>query len=102
MFQILELMQINHCSDMLINALLGNEENSREQAIRLAIATELAGNPSILFLDLPTKGLDSHNSGHVVECLKVKIIYPNFIKTCSFISRQIELIIYLRNYHKSF
>jgi ABC-type multidrug transport system ATPase subunit len=70
MSQILELMQINHVSDMLINAFLGYEENSREQAIRLAIATELAGNPSILFLDLPTKGLDSHNSGHIIECLK--------------------------------
>ncbi len=79
-------MQITHVSDMLINALVGNEENSREQAIRLAIATELAGNPSILFLDLPTKGLDSHNSGHIVECLKVKIVCPNCIKTCNFIS----------------
>ncbi len=79
-------MQINHVSDMLIMALLGKEENSREQATRLAIATELAGNPSILFLDLPTKGLDSHNSGHIVECLKVKIVCPNCIKTCNFIS----------------
>jgi ABC-type multidrug transport system ATPase subunit len=86
MSQILELMQINHVSDMLINAFLGYEENSREQAIRLAIATELAGNPSILFLDLPTKGLDSHNSGHIIECLKVKIVCSNCIKTCNFLT----------------
>lgn len=49
----------------------GNEEISKEQAVRVAIATELAGNPSVLFLDEPMKGLDSHASHHIMECLKV-------------------------------
>jgi ABC-type multidrug transport system ATPase subunit len=66
----MKLMKINHISNFLLMS-SGNEEVSREQAVRLAIATELAGNPSVLFLDEPMKNLDSHASRHIMECLKV-------------------------------
>lgn len=68
----MQLVQISHISNILLSS-LGHEEISREQAVRLAIATELAGNPSVLFLDEPTAGLDSHASIHIIECLKVCI-----------------------------
>lgn len=63
-------MKLNHISNILLMS-AGNEEVSKEQAVRLAIATELAGNPSVLFLDTPMKGLDSHSARHIMECLKV-------------------------------
>jgi len=66
----MNLMKINHISDTVL-VQSGNEEVSKEQAVRVAIATELAGNPSVLFLDDPTKDLDSHASRHIMECLKV-------------------------------
>lgn len=68
--QVLKLMKISHISNMILVS-SGNEEVSREQAVRVAIATELAGNPSVLFIDEPMKGLDSHASRHVMECLMV-------------------------------
>lgn len=70
--QVMKLMKIDHISNMILT-LAGNEEVSKEQAVRLAIAIELAGNPSVLFLDGPTSGLDSHASRHIIECLKVPL-----------------------------
>uniref|UniRef100_A0A7I4CW03 ABC transporter domain-containing protein n=1 Tax=Physcomitrium patens TaxID=3218 RepID=A0A7I4CW03_PHYPA len=67
--EVMKLMKIDHISNMILT-LAGNEEVSKEQAVRLAIAIELAGNPSVLFLDGPTSGLDSHASRHIIECLK--------------------------------
>lgn len=68
--QVIQLVRIGHISDMLLLS-IGNEEISRDSAIRVSIATELAGNPSVLFLDEPIKGLDSHTSGHIIDCIKV-------------------------------
>lgn len=68
--QVIQLVRIGHISDMLLLS-IGNEEISRDSAVRLAIAIELAGNPSVLFLDEPIKRLDSHTSGHIIDCLKV-------------------------------
>ena len=67
----IKLMKLSHISNMLLMS-TGNEV-SREQAVRLAIATELAGNPSVLFLDEPMKDLDSHASRHIMESLKVGV-----------------------------
>lgn len=68
--QVMNLVQIDHIANMLFTS-VDNEEILKEQAVRFAIAVELAGNPSVLFLDEPMKGLDSHASRHIMECLKV-------------------------------
>lgn len=68
--QVIQLVRISHISNMLLFS-IGNEEISRDSAVRLSIAIELAGNPSVMFLDEPIKGLDSHASGHIIDCLKV-------------------------------
>jgi ABC-type Na+ transport system ATPase subunit NatA len=84
--QVMNLVQINHISDMLLTA-GGNEEILKEQGVRLAIATELAGNPSVLLLDEPLKGLDTHASSHIIECLRVCLLTTLFAgKTCYFCS----------------
>ena len=75
--QVMDLVQIGHISDVLLLA-GGNEEILKEQCVRLAIATELAGNPSVLFLDEPTKGLDAHASRHIMDCLRVCLLITPF------------------------
>eukprot|EP00897_Mesotaenium_endlicherianum_P003132 jgi/Mesen1/2847/ME000174S02104 len=44
---------------------------SAERARNMAIAVELAANPSVLFSDEPTSGLDSRDALFTVTCLKV-------------------------------
>ena len=66
----MNLVQICHLSDLLLMG-GGSGEILKEQYVRLAIATELAGNPSVLFVDDPVKGLDAHASRHIIECLRV-------------------------------
>jgi ABC-type multidrug transport system ATPase subunit len=55
------------------NTMIGNEEVSGlsfEQKKRVSIAVELAANPSVLFLDEPTTGLDSRAAQVVIRCIK--------------------------------
>ena len=46
-----------------------------DQEKRLAIATELVANPSVLFLDDPLKSLDSINAVQITTCLQVIMIH---------------------------
>jgi energy-coupling factor transporter ATP-binding protein EcfA2 len=57
----------------LENTIVGDEASggmSFEQKKRLSIAVELAANPSILFLDEPTTGLDSRSAQVVIRCIR--------------------------------
>jgi ABC-type multidrug transport system ATPase subunit len=57
----------------LENTIVGEEATggmSFEQKKRLSIAVELAANPSILFLDEPTTGLDSRSAQVVIRCIR--------------------------------
>lgn len=88
--QVMNLVQIGHISNMLLMS-VSNEEILKEQSVRYAIAVELAGNPSILFLDEPMKGLDSHASRHIMECLKVClpiIVSPCVLKFIAFYAHE--------------
>ena len=48
---------------------------SFHQEKRLAIATELVANPSVLFLDDPLKSIDSLNAVQITTCLQVIMIH---------------------------
>lgn len=68
---------IHHVLDMLellplSNELIGLSGSglSFEQRKRVSIAVELVANPSILFLDEPTTGLDSRSAQVVVRCVR--------------------------------
>lgn len=68
--QILALMEIKHIQNSLVMS-LGTYELRKDQPLRLAIAVELASNPSVLFLDEPTKDLDAHASIRLIDCVRV-------------------------------
>jgi ATP-binding cassette subfamily G (WHITE) protein 2 len=67
--QVLDLMGITHCSDVIIG-------NTRKKGIsggerkRVCIAIELLNHPKLMFLDEPTSGLDSSTALSVSEALK--------------------------------
>ena len=69
---------VEHVLDMLEltsleNTIVGDADSggmSFQQKKRLSIGVELAGNPSILFLDEPTTGLDSRSAQVVIRCIK--------------------------------
>lgn len=61
--EILEQLGLKNLSDTLTKDLSGGERK------RLTIAVELVGDPSILFIDEPTTGLDSYSSSQFVTFL---------------------------------
>uniref|UniRef100_T1GS24 ABC transporter domain-containing protein n=1 Tax=Megaselia scalaris TaxID=36166 RepID=T1GS24_MEGSC len=61
---ILILLGLYSHSDTLAKRLSGGQKK------RLSIALELLNNPTVMFLDEPTTGLDSHSCNKVIELLK--------------------------------
>ncbi|XP_039308331.1 ATP-binding cassette sub-family G member 1-like isoform X2 [Solenopsis invicta] len=62
--ELLEMLGLSHCYDTLCGKLSGGQKKE------LDIALELLTNPSILFLDEPTTGLDSFSSSQCVALMK--------------------------------
>ena len=64
--EIIELDEIRHC----LVGMPGVSGLSTEQRKRLTIAVELVANPSIIFMDEPTTGLDARSAAIVMRAVK--------------------------------
>ncbi|WP_288873520.1 ABC transporter ATP-binding protein [uncultured Corynebacterium sp.] len=61
---VLHHVQLNHRRDVKVGSLSGGEQR------RLDLACALVGNPTLLFLDEPTTGMDPESRRHVWELLR--------------------------------
>jgi len=68
--QILDLLELNEYSDILVGDEANGEGLPKHARKRLTVGVELAGNPSILFADEPTSGLDSLSAAVVISSLE--------------------------------
>ncbi|KAK9673340.1 hypothetical protein RND81_12G161600 [Saponaria officinalis] len=67
--EVLETIELNEIKDSLVG-LPGINGLSTEQRKRLTIAVELVANPSIIFMDEPTTGLDARAAAIVMRAVK--------------------------------
>ncbi|KAL8527730.1 hypothetical protein ACS0TY_005541 [Phlomoides rotata] len=67
--QVLETIELDSIKDALVG-LPGVDGLSTEQRKRLTIAVELVSNPSIIFMDEPTTGLDARAAAVVMRAVK--------------------------------
>lgn len=69
MKQVLETIELDEIKDSLVGV-TGVSGLSTEQRKRLTIAVELVANPSIIFMDEPTTGLDARAAAIVMRAVK--------------------------------
>ena len=69
MKQVLETIELDEIKDALVGV-AGESGLSTEQRKRLTIAVELVANPSIIFMDEPTTGLDARAAAIVMRAVK--------------------------------
>ncbi|KAK3441451.1 hypothetical protein EUGRSUZ_B01807, partial [Eucalyptus grandis] len=67
--EVLEMMELDGIKDSLVG-IPGVSGLSTEQRKRLTIAVELVANPSIIFMDEPTTGLDARAAAIVMRAVK--------------------------------
>mmetsp|Transcript_94503 Transcript_94503/g.137985 ORF Transcript_94503/g.137985 Transcript_94503/m.137985 type:complete len:623 (+) Transcript_94503:57-1925(+) len=67
--QVIELLHLTNCADTVIGSALAKGGISGGEKKRTAIGMELITNPSILFLDEPTTGLDTYTAYSVMHTL---------------------------------
>jgi len=68
--EILSLLDLGEFADMLVGDEAKGEGLPKHARKRLTVGVELAGNPSIIFADEPSSGLDSLSASLVVSCLQ--------------------------------
>lgn len=71
MEKIVEALGLTGCADTRIGNTFTRGLSGGERK-RCSIGFELIANPSVLFLDEPTTGLDSFTSNHVIEILRME------------------------------
>jgi ABC-type multidrug transport system ATPase subunit len=71
-FSVMEILELSSLCDHLIGTTTSSSGGglSFEQRKRVSIGLELVANPSLLFLDEPTTGLDSRGAQIVIRCLQ--------------------------------
>lgn len=69
MRNVLETVELDEIKDSLVG-MPGVSGLSTEQRKRLTIAVELVSNPSIIFMDEPTTGLDARAAAIVMRAVK--------------------------------
>lgn len=69
MSEVLETIELDGIKDALVG-IPGVSGLSNEQRKRLTIAVELVSNPSIIFMDEPTTGLDARSAAIVMRAVK--------------------------------
>ena len=69
MNEVLETIELDAIKDSLVG-IPGVNGLSTEQRKRLTIAVELVANPSIIFMDEPTTGLDARAAAIVIRAVK--------------------------------
>jgi ABC-type multidrug transport system ATPase subunit len=79
--QVLELTELKPLANALVVSLINDETFDEEK--RLAIAAELAANPSVIFIDDPVKGVDSLSALRIIKCLRVSMDLLLPIHDCS-------------------
>lgn len=67
--EVMELVELSSLSGALVG-LPGVDGLSTEQRKRLTIAVELVANPSIIFMDEPTTGLDARSAAIVMRTVR--------------------------------
>ncbi|XP_010516996.1 PREDICTED: ABC transporter G family member 33 [Camelina sativa] len=67
--QVLETIELEEIKDALVGV-AGVSGLSTEQRKRLTVAVELVANPSIIFMDEPTTGLDARSAAIVMRAVK--------------------------------
>ncbi|KAK6157909.1 hypothetical protein DH2020_012157 [Rehmannia glutinosa] len=67
--EVLETIELDEIKDALVG-MPGVDGLSTEQRKRLTIAVELVANPSIIFMDEPTTGLDARSAAIVMRAVK--------------------------------
>jgi ABC-type multidrug transport system ATPase subunit len=67
--EVMELVDLTPLRDMIVG-LPGANGLSTQQRKRLTIAVELVANPSIIFMDQPTSGLDARSVAIVMRAIR--------------------------------
>ena len=87
--EVLEIIGLDGIKDALVGV-PGINGLSNEQRKRLTIAVELVSNPSIIFMDEPTTGLDARAAAIVMRAVK-NVAYTGRTIVCTIHQPSIDI-----------